>query len=40
MNLGGIAILNIHGSDYLYIINRITKSDAAGLLQNVKIKRK
>ena len=34
INLKNIAILNIWGVDYLCIINRISKSDAANLLQN------
>ena len=35
MNISDIAILNIHGVDYCGIINRISKSEAMGLLNNV-----
>lgn len=35
MNLSDIAILNINGVDYPYIINRITKNDSLGLLNKV-----
>ena len=34
MNLSGIAILNIRGTDYCYIISRISESDSINLMQN------
>ena len=36
-NLSGIAILNIKGSDYLYIITLISKNEAIKLLQNADL---
>ena len=35
MNLSDIAILNIHGVAYHCIINKISKSETMGLLNNV-----
>ena len=35
MNFCDIAILNIKGSDYLCIINRISKSEVINLMQNI-----
>ena len=37
MNLGNIAIPNIHGADYCCIISRISKSEAINLMQNVDL---
>ena len=34
MNLSDIAILNIKGTDYRCIINKISKKEAINLLQN------
>ena len=34
VNLSGIAILNIRGSDYRFIISLIIKNEAINLLQN------
>ena len=37
MNLSDIAILNIHDADYRCIINRINKSEARNLMQNIDL---
>ena len=37
MNLSDIAILNIKGSDYDCIINKIRKSEAIKLFQNLDL---
>ena len=37
INLSDIAILNINGTDYCYIINRICKSDALNSLKNADL---
>ena len=36
MNLSNIFILNIKGPDYVYNINRISKSEAINLMQSIK----
>ena len=36
MNLSGIAILNIKGSDYRRFISLIIKNEAINLMQNAK----
>ena len=40
MNLSGIAILNIEGSDYRCIISLISKNEAIYLIQNADLTRK
>ena len=40
MNLSGIAILNIKGSDYRCIISGISKNEAINLMQNVDLTKK
>ena len=40
MNLNDIAILNVQGIDYYCIINRISKSEAIGLLINSSLYKK
>ena len=35
-----IAILNIKGADYCYIISRINKSEAINLMQNIDLTEK
>ena len=40
MNLSDIAILNIKGADYCYIISRINKSEAINLMQNIDLTEK
>ena len=40
MSLKDIAILNIKGVDYCYIISRISKSDAINLKQNIDLTKK
>ena len=40
INLDDIAILNIRGVDYRCIINRISETEAANLLQNVDLTEK
>ena len=40
MNLMNISILNNHGVDYRFIINRIRKSEAMGLLNNANLNEK
>ena len=40
MNLTDIAISNIRGAHYCYIINRISKSGAINLLQNIDLTEK
>ena len=40
INLNDIAVLNIPSADYRCIINRICKSDAVNLLQNVHLTKK
>ena len=37
INLSDIAILNIHGADYLCIVSRISKSEAINLMKNVDL---
>ena len=37
MNLSGIAILNIKGSDYCCIISLISKNETIHLMQNVDL---
>ena len=40
MNLRNIAILNIQGADYCFIINRISKSETIDLIQNIGLTEK
>ena len=40
MNLRNIAILNIQGADYCFIINRISKSETIDLIQNIGLNEK
>ena len=40
MTLSDIAILNIKGCDYRYIISRISKSEAINLMQNSDLTKK
>ena len=40
MNLSDIAISNIKGADYCYIISRINKSEAINLMQNIDLTEK
>ena len=40
INLEDIAILNIHGVDYRYIISGIRRSDAMNLMQNINLTEK
>ena len=40
MNLSGISILNIKGADYHCIFNRMSKSEAMNLLQNIDLTEK
>ena len=40
INLGDIAILNINGSDYGFIISVISKNEAINLLQNADLTEK
>ena len=40
MNLGDIAILNIKGSDYCCIINRISNNQAINLIQSTNLTEK
>ena len=40
MNLSDIAILNIKGSNYCYVITGIGKSEAIKLLQNIDLTEK
>ena len=40
INLGDIAILDINGADYFYIINGIIKIDAVNLLMNADLTKK
>ena len=40
MNLSDIAILNIKGSDYCYIISLISKCEAVNLMQNADLTEK
>ena len=40
MNLSNIAIINIKGSDYCYIISGISKIEAIKLLQNIDMTEK
>ena len=40
MNFSDIAILNIKGADYCYIISRINKSEAINLMQNIDLTEK
>ena len=40
MNLGGIAILSIHGTDYSCLICRISKNEAINLMQNTDLTEK
>ena len=40
MNLSDIAILNIKGSNYCYVISRISKNEAINLMQNIDLNKK
>ena len=40
MNLSNIAILNIKGSDYCFIISLIGKNEAINLMQNADLTEK
>ena len=40
INLSDVAILNIKGCDYRYIISGISKSEAKNLLQNIDLAEK
>ena len=40
MNLSGIAILNIKGSDYRCIVSLISKNEAINLMQNADLTKK
>ena len=40
VNLGDIAILNIKGSDYRFIISLISKNEVIDLLQNADLTEK
>ena len=40
MNLSDIAISNIKGSNYRYVINEISKSEAIDLMQNIDLTKK
>ena len=40
MNLSNIAILNIKGSDYHYIISLISRTQAINLMQNADLNEK
>ena len=40
MNLSDIAILNIKGSDYRYVISLISKNEAINLMQNADLTEK
>ena len=40
MNLSDIAILNIKGSDYRYIISGISQNEAINLMQNADLTEK
>ena len=40
VNLSDIAILNVQGSDYGYIITLISKNEAINLLQNADLTEK
>ena len=40
INLGNINILKSHGIDYWCIINRISKSEAINLMQNIDLSKK
>ena len=40
MNLSNIAIINIKGSDYCYIISLISKNQARNLMQNANLTEK
>ena len=40
MNLSNIAILNIRGAGYWYIISGISKSEATNLMQNINLTEK
>ena len=40
INLSDVAILNIKGSDYRYIISLISKNEAINLMQNADIPKK
>ena len=40
MNLSNIAILNIKGSDYYYIISLISRTQAINLMQNADLNEK
>ena len=40
MNLSDIAILNIQGADYCFIISGISKSEAINLVQNIDLTEK
>ena len=38
INLSNIAILNIHGADYLSVVSGISKNKATNLLQRAELK--
>ena len=40
INLNPLVILNIHGIDYRWIMNRISKSEAVNLLQDADLSKK
>ena len=40
VNLSNIAILNINGADYRYIISGISRSDAINVMQNIDLTEK
>ena len=40
MDLSNISFLNIHGADYCCVINRISKSEAIKVMQNVYLTEK
>ena len=40
ISLSDVAVLNVKGSDYHYIISRISKSEAVKLLQNTDLTEK
>ena len=40
MNLGDIAVLNINGSDYRWIISGLSKNEAKNLMQNADLTEK
>ena len=40
IDINSIAILNIHGVNYCFILDRISKSEAINLLKDVDLKEK